>query len=656
VIIEQLTLHDFGIYRGRHVIDLSPESDHKPNVMIGARNGRGKTTMLDAINLVLFGQRARLSNRKPNTSWDKYLRDSINRKAPEGALVGMRFSVQDDFETRIYEIARSWTVAGKSVKEFFNVSINGEADQILAEDWDEHIEGILPLEIASLNFFDGEKIDQLADPLQSREVNQAAIRGLLGLGILEKLEADLKVFLRRKQDLAIGDEVSPELAGIEAEIAALEGRRFLLVDEKGQLKSQVDRNGEVVRRLEEKAKSLGSDKWEKRAELEAKSREYAADRAGLEAELHHVVEGPAPLRLVEKLLGRTADQATADEAVAKSRLLLAELVERDASVLADLSRSAADEVRPVFERDRAEREERASQPTVHGSLTAVRTMVDVALRDIESLPVVSEMLESLDALDSRLADVDRQLMSVPTEGQLGPVLEELGRERSQGEGLRQQLDAVSTEIDHIESTLSRLGVQSERIRTAEADKQKGALEDQRSREYTERALETVRQLLDSTVTRNLSNIEAAILTRFHQLIGKKDLVTGVSLAPETLELRVSTGDGEHQPIERLSAGERQLLATASLWGLSTVAGRSIPLVIDTPLGRLDGDHRINLSTNYFPYAARQVVILSTDSEFTRELYEKMRHAVGREYTIQFRAENESSEIIPGFFEEDSNAG
>jgi len=163
-------------------------------------------------------------------------------------------------------------------------------------------------------------------------------------------------------------------------------------------------------------------------------------------------------------------------------------------------------------------------------------------------------------------------------------------------------------------------------------------------------------LLDSTVTRNLANIEAAILTRFHQLIGKKNLVTGVSIDPETLELRVSTGDGEHQPIERLSAGERQLLATASLWGLSTVAGRSIPLVIDTPLGRLDGDHRINLSTNYFPYAARQVVILSTDSEFTRELYEKMRHAVGREYTIQFRAENESSEIIPGFFEEDSNAG
>jgi DNA sulfur modification protein DndD len=193
------------------------------------------------------------------------------------------------------------------------------------------------------------------------------------------------------------------------------------------------------------------------------------------------------------------------------------------------------------------------------------------------------------------------------------------------------------------------------VRTAEADRQKDGLEDRRSREYAQKALESVGRLISTTVERNLNNIEAAILQRFHQLIGKKKLITAIIIDKETLEMRVATGDNEDLPIERLSAGERQLLATAAIWGLSTVAGRSIPLVVDTPLGRLDGDHRINLATNYFPNAAGQVIILSTDSEFTPDLYEQMRHAVGREYTLRFREENESSEIVPGYFLEVENA-
>ena len=145
------------------------------------------------------------------------------------------------------------------------------------------------------------------------------------------------------------------------------------------------------------------------------------------------------------------------------------------------------------------------------------------------------------------------------------------------------------------------------------------MQDRRSREYAAKALATLTKLAEATVARNVAAIESSILESFNQLAGKSDLVTRVRLDSETLEMSVDTADGERQPVERLSAGERQLLAVAILWGLSRVAHREVPLVVDTPLGRLDSFHREKLATNYFPNVAQQVVILSTDEEFDSDL-------------------------------------
>jgi len=648
MIIRQLVLHDFGVFGGRHEIDLAPASADKPVVLIGALNGRGKTTTLDAINLVLFGQRARLSNREPGASWDRYLRESINSRAPGGALVGMQFSIEDVFGVRTYDIARSWEVAGKSVREYFNVSVNGEVDHVLAEDWDEHIEGLLPLEVASLNFFDGEKIDKLADPAQSRSVVESAIRGLLGLGVLERLQADLKVYLRRKQGEAIGDGASAELDGIAAEIEALAGRRAGLVQERATLVNRIDRSKVLLEDIERRARSLGSDKWEQRVELESSLRDLSSQRAVLDTELQSLAEGAAPLFLVRDLLDRTGRQMQADERVHTASVLVAELERRDAEVLAQLESSASGAVREILERDRAARSAAAASPTVHALATQVRPLIESARDEVEGASAAAATIEGLRALDARINDVERRLMAVPTEDQLAPVLEELGRARAESEALAAQHETLTAEIDHIGSVLERSEAAQGRLLEEEADKQKVALEERRSREYAARALATVDELMRSTVARNLVRIEAAILARFRELIGKEGLVTGVSIDPTTLEIGVATGDGEQRPVARLSAGERQLLATAILWGLSTVAGRSIPLVIDTPLGRLDGEHRSNLIDRYFPHAAPQVVILSTDTEIIGERYERLKPAVGREYTIVFDLETASSGFRTGY--------
>ena len=92
MILDNLTLHNFGVYGGRHEIALTPTSSEKPIILFGGLNGGGKTTFLDALLLVLYGKFAKCSNRG-SQSYDDYLRKSINRNVnpKDGAAIELEF-------------------------------------------------------------------------------------------------------------------------------------------------------------------------------------------------------------------------------------------------------------------------------------------------------------------------------------------------------------------------------------------------------------------------------------------------------------------------------------------------------------------------------------------------------------------------------------
>jgi len=649
MILDQLILHDFGIYKGRHEIELTPLSPDRPIILIGARNGRGKTTILDAINLVLYGSRANLSNRQPRQAWEEYLRNCIHLGGATSASVGLDFSVLDDFGMRQYSITRTWEQAPRGVNESFSVTLNGDRDEVLAEDWSDHLEGLLPLEIASLNFFDGEKTNELATPERSKDVIRSAIRGLLGLGILERLEADLKVLIRRKQDVVIGDSASEALQGAEAELASLMTRRSSLVLELAESRTSLERVHEEVKRKETHAREVGVERWEQRSSIESELSVLRAERSEVEQQLQVEAAGVAPLAIVESLLARTDSQVQSDLEVHQERIVLECLTERDAAVLKQLPTELSKSAQTIFDIDRQQRRQRLSRLVVHQHPEQIGDQLRSAGIEVAALNELAILIARLDLVESRTADAERKLMGVPTDGQLLPVLEALGRLREQADTFQRSLETGEEELHHVTSAINRLESRVAGLREAEADRENESMQERRSREYAARALETLTKLAEATVARNVAAIESSILESFNQLVGKSDLVTRVRFDSETLEMSVDTADGERQPVERLSAGERQLLAVAILWGLSRVAHREVPLVVDTPLGRLDSFHREMLATNYFPNVAQQVVILSTDEEFDTDLRSKIERFISRDYLIEFIDAERSSRIVPGYF-------
>ena len=167
--------------------------------------------------------------------------------------------------------------------------------------------------------------------------------------------------------------------------------------------------------------------------------------------------------------------------------------------------------------------------------------------------------------------------------------------------------------------------------------------------HSARVRETLGRLRTRIIGRHTETIESLMLESFRSLLRKTDLVRGLHIDPATFAPTLTGNDGKLLPFDRLSAGERQLLATAMLWGLARASGRPIPTIIDTPLGRLDSSHRRNLVERYFPQVSHQVILLSTDEEIVGPYYELIESHVSKTYLLDHDKTRGLTEILPGYF-------
>ena len=114
-------------------------------------------------------------------------------------------------------------------------------------------------------------------------------------------------------------------------------------------------------------------------------------------------------------------------------------------------------------------------------------------------------------------------------------------------------------------------------------------------------------------------------------------------------MRVSDRNGHEIKKSGLSAGEKEVFAVSLLWGLAQTSQLKLPIVIDTPLSRLDSTHRDNIVNNYFPNAGEQVIILSTDTEIDKDYYRTLKTRLSGAGSLVFDQQRELTTFQEGYF-------
>lgn len=648
MIIKQLNLNNFGVYFGYHEIDLEPQSPERPIVLFGGLNGGGKTTLLEALLLGLYGKLADTPRRKGKAYTD-YLEALINKQATktEGASAEIVFY---DSETEAeYRVFRQWAKRGQNVRESLQVFVDGRLDMELAESWDEEVDRFLPQKLCNLFFFDGEQIEALADPEKSKEILNTAISGLLGISLVDQACADLSILQRK-----IADRSTVSVDGVVIETKEQHqcmgekiARRYSELDAMNSELAEVIR---LLGQVEREFQRGGGGLFEQLSELEKSVREVRAEKATVEAELRSAAASALPLQMLSGILCDILETARDEEDASFANDKRKAVEEIRTKLLDELigkrvSKSACQITDKWFDQELnslAISETALWMDNQSGFPDRLDSLIQIELRS--SVELARQLAAKERKLSERLTRLERKIEIAPEEESIEELLNRRAAFTSRAAELKLTIEQTKRELERFEMERAALAA---KVKKLQAEQIESTVE-LRAIDVADEVAEGLQRFKERVVRKHLARIEGLIVDSYAQLLRKKSLVSRVEIDPITLALQLFDYHGSPLRPESLSAGERQLLATSILWALAKSSGRALPVVIDTPLGRLDSTHREKLVENYFPNASMQVVLLSTDEEISADYLHSLEPYISRKYTITFDDEAGGSAIQPGY--------
>lgn len=658
MILEHVTLQNFGLFGGRQMVPLAPPSPQQPVVLVGGLNGAGKTTLLVALQLALYGKLAPCLSREGGYS--DFLERSMHRGADAGDVTAVEVAFEHILEGRSahWHVRRAWSKAGKTIREELEVRINGTLDRPSTERWQEKMEEILPVRLAPLFFFDGEQIEQFADVSASRDLLRTAVHSLLGLDVVDLLSTDLIVLEQRKRKSLLMEADQAELGRLERKVQELDDQRLVLMQEQAHLTSHQERAQHQLSLAEQAFEAQGGGLYSQRKELDVQ-RKHLQDRINrIEERLRELATEAAPLMLVQPLLQDMQAQSQAEKLAYDAIVLTRVLKERDDEVIHTLSLSGvhADIIERIDNDLKRERQKRKEGTQILRYLgldeegeQQLSTLLSTNFMGLDKS--LRQELSALEEARNRLVEVDRLLAGVPDQTQVEKLQRQCDQWQRQLMELAQkheickaQLHTIGQELDRTRQRFQALLTKVTRSRLEQRN-----LEEELK--HSERARVTLAKFRTAILQRQIERVQQHILESFQRLLHKEQLVAGLTISPLDFALRLYDPSGQELDSSRLSAGERQLLAVSMLWGLARAAGRQLPIVIDTPMGRLDSLHRANLVERYFPFASHQVLLLSTDEEVDKESYQLLKPWLGHQYRLAYHDGSRSTKVQVGYFEE-----
>jgi DNA sulfur modification protein DndD len=656
MIIHQVKLVNFGVYE-EQVFDLKPEpcnGFNRPIVLLRGKNGAGKTTLIQAIRLCLHGSLA-LGSRVSRAAYEGHLAKRIhlppeNVDRPTTAKIELVMDYVSEGKKRKYRVERSWEIVNGGIQESVRIweDDNEQTDLETRKEKDSFLRELVHPGLADLFFFDGEKLDTLAQSETAGALLADTVKALLGIHLVEQLQTDLDVYLARQGNHDGQSSLESQLLELTRTISDLEREQSDLLNDQHATEEEIAQTRHLIAAQEQKIASQGNWFAERLGELKERRQSLELEIDFLRRKAQDMANGLLPFAVTPKMCQSVLERLRLEAQLKQ--------VEAGQKVLADQLEAVSQEFRsPDFWKDIGVDPDDVVR---HKALTRVESALksaiqrpDVSPKDVilhvseeerstlsewikqtqTSVPrAFCEVIAQLDRKESELRQILDEMQLVPPDETLAPLVQELNRQNQELGRLMMNEQNLVEQIEHLKSRLEQLENQRRNLRDKIAKRDR----DNDRVQMVNRAQTVLEEYAGALAREKTARLEKTLVRRFNDLSRKENLLDGVTINPETFKITLQRQD-QPFPLSRLSAGERQIFAMAIMWALREVSGLPMPVVIDAPLGRLDSAHRLSTIRRYFPRVSHQVILLVTDTEIDERVTPLIKPATSHIYDLDY---------------------
>ena len=647
MIIKRLTMHNFGVYAGTNTFSFSGS---KPIVLIGGLNGRGKTTFLEAVLLALYGANSFAYKESSYKTYGQYLRSYVNRNdLSNETYVEMEFQLSAN-DVDLYLVRREWSAVHVRTYETVCVKQNGIDSSFLTQNWSMFMENILPSSLSNFFFFDGEKIAELAVDDTDAQMKES-IRSMLGLSSLDVLGNDINRVINRINKTKTDQKEINELQSLK-ETKELAQKRLSDIDQQIEnTNAEINILKTTIEQTKIEYTSKGGDIVEHRQDLFQKRAELVAKSEVIKVSLVEEAASELPFALVKRWLNQIGTQTKKESNEKQLRQAVSVINKIYKEYSNDVGDEAANKLIDFIKSKMSNDTTDVIYDLSDSATSQLNNLLNSGIG--EQVKITKTLENSCNSVQKEINEIDSFLSVDINENALRRLYKKIKQQEQKQIDMEVKLDSLVAKRTTLNGDFMKSNSEFNRY----ADDVLGKMEAHDDADRTVKYASMAEKILNEyTIRLQKSKVKilANSITECYKLLAnKKTLIDHINMDSGTLDLHYIGQDGRDVPKEKLSAGEKQLMVISILWALAKCSKKKLPVIIDTPLSRLDSTHRKALIKTYFPNASEQTIILSTDTEIDNNYYQMMKKDIGDEFCLNYDETTKSTTISSGYFNKET---